>query len=136
MNTSYSAKLVICPPVDPSSKIAATPFEVDFGDAFTSSLIIPAFPLSGSGTTSLPLGALPATGARVFALMLDPTGNPAAIQVTWTYVDSTTGGVKEVTAGPSSPGCVLVHSVAPANGIVSVSVAHSGNATVRYVAIG
>lgn len=136
MNTSYQAKLVVCPPVDPSGKVPATPFEVDIANAFASLLIIPAFPLSGSGTTSLPLGALPAAGAKLFAIMLDPTGSPAAISVAWTYQDSTTGGVKELTAIGGAPGLAAVCNPNPTNGIAAVSVTHTTGATIRYVAIG
>ncbi len=134
--SAYTVRFIVCAPIDPSGKAASAPFEVDILGALSSLMVETPFALSGSGTTTIPLGQIPAAGLRGFVLMLDPIGAPAAISVAWTYVDSTTGGVKEITTASGNPGLVAIFNATPVNGITAITVTHTTGATLRMVAIG
>lgn len=134
--SAFTVRLIVCAPIDPSGKAANAPFEADILGALSSLMVETPFVLSGSGTTTIPLGQIPAAGLRGFVLMLDPIGAPASISVAWTNVDTTTGGVKEITAASGTPGLLAIFNAVPVNGIVVITVTHSTGATLRMVAIG
>lgn len=87
--------------------------------------------LTGSGTASVNMGSIPAAGAKVVLIEVDPDPTALKAPIIVRVNSSLTGGI-EIAPG----GCALIHNPKPTAGITDLDIVYTSANTVRYWLMG
>jgi len=87
--------------------------------------------LTGTGTQVVSVGTVPAAGAKVVLIEVDPDATATKTPV-FVKINGSATGLIEVSPG----GCVLLHNPKPVAGITAISIIYTSDNTVRFWLMG